>query len=191
MSTILIIDDSPEDRELFSSMLREADPGIAVIACNDGQDGVTKASQQALDCVLLDLRLDGEDGLQVLKNLQDVRPSLPVVVFTGQGSEQAAAEAFVAGAAYYLPKRDLTSETLWTAVDRVIQKAAVDRELKSKRDAMERSNRLDAIGQLAAGIAHDFNNQLGALRYCIELFKSSATTDKAKEQVQAAVRIVD
>ncbi len=191
MSSILIIDDSPEDRELFSSMLKEAEPDVTVLACKDGRDGVGRARQQALDCVLLDLRLDGEDGLEVLAQLQEVRPNLPVIVFTGQGSEQAATDAFVAGAAYYLPKRDLTGKALWTAVRRVIHRASLDRELKSKRDAMERSNRLDAIGQLAAGIAHDFNNQLGALRYCIELLKSAAVTERSKEQIHAALKIVD
>ncbi len=191
MSCILIIDDSPEDREQYSAFLEEAEPGVTVVARKGSEDGLAAVREQSFDCVLLDLRLEGENGLDVLAMLQEIRPGLPVIVFTGQGSEQAATDAFVAGAAYYLPKRDLTEKTLWTAVSRVIQQAETDRELKSKREAMDRSNRLDALGQLAAGIAHDFNNQLGALRYCIELLKGAAVTDKLKERVRAALKIID
>lgn len=191
MTDILIIDDSPEDREQFASLLEEAEPGVAVVTAAGGRDGLARVAEQVFDCVLLDLRLDGEDGLDVLARLRQVRPDLPVIVFTGQGSELAATEAFVAGAAYYVPKRELTAKTLWTAVQRCIRQAATERELKAKQDAMERSNRLDALGQLAAGIAHDFNNQLGMLRYCIELLKQSATTQKSREQVQTALKVID
>lgn len=191
MTSILIIDDSPEDREQFSMLLEQAEPGAKVVCCSGGDDGVPASKEHSFDCVLLDLRLDGESGLDVLAKLQNARATLPVIVFTGQGSEHAAAEAFVAGAAYYLPKTGLTAQTLWTAVSRVIQQAATDRELKSKRDALERSNRLDAVGQLAAGIAHDFNNQLGALRFCIELMKDEAVTDKLKERAGTALKVID
>lgn len=191
MTHILIIDDSPEDREQFSAFLEEAEPAVTVVSCLGGEDGIPAAKENIFDCVLLDLRLEGESGLDVLARLRDVRPTLPVIVFTGQGSEQAAVDAFVSGAAYYVPKHNLTVKTLWTAVSRSIEQAETDRELNSKREALERSNRLDAVGQLAAGVAHDFNNQLGALRYCIELLKDAAVTDKLKERVRTAIKIID
>lgn len=191
MTSVLIIDDSLEDREQFSYLLRNTQPDLDVVACADGMSGVDTARERPFDCALLDLRLDGENGLDVLAGLHEVRPDLPVIVFTGQGSEQAATEAFVAGAAYYLPKSNLTGPALWAATDRVLRQAETERELKAKRQAMERSTRLTALGQLAAGIAHDFNNHLGALRYCLELLKDTAQTTPAQEQVHTALKIIE
>ncbi len=191
MISVLLIDDSPEERELISDMVYQRDATTTVTACAGGEDGVAQAKAHIFDCVLLDLRLDGEDGLEVLADLRLARPNLPVIVLTGQGSEQAATDAFLAGAAYYLSKNNLIDRTLWTAIDRVMQFAKVERELKSKREALERSNRLDAVGQLAAGIAHDFNNQLGALRYCVEFLKSSAATDASKEKIRTALKVIE
>ncbi len=187
---ILLIDDSPEDRELFTYFLRKSKPDTDVKACHGGEDGIRAAQTMHFDCVLLDLRLAGEDGLEVLVEIKKTCPDLPVIVFTGLGSERAAVDAFVAGAAYYLPKHDLTAETLWTAIERVTQQAALARELKSKREAMERSNRLDAVGQLAAGIAHDFNNQLATLRMSIDLLKPLATTERSKEHIKTALATI-
>lgn len=191
MTCVLVIDDSPEERELFEDQLISSDPNVQVIACRGGDEAMEQIARQDMDCVLLDLRLDGEDGLDVLTRLHQARPTLPVIVLTGQGSEKAAVDAFVAGAAYYLPKRGLEADTLWIAVQRVIHQAETERELKDKRDALERSNRLDAVGQLAAGLAHDFNNQLGTLRMCIELLKDVAVTDRSRHHVTTALKVID
>lgn len=191
MTSILIIDDSPEDLEQLASLLTDEDTSTEVVTCRDGQDALTQVRERTFDCVLLDLRLDGESGLDVLVQLQNLRQTLPVIVLSGQGSEQAAVDAFVTGAAYYLPKQDVTSKTLWTAVSRVIDKAETDRQLKSKSEALERSNRLDAVGQLAAGIAHDFNNQLNALRYCVELINSTRAEKDRQERISNALKIID
>lgn len=191
MTSVLIIDDSPEERELLADLMNQQDPVIDVIACMGGADGLAQVMQNSFDCVLLDLRLDGEDGIDVLVRIKEARQRLPVIVLTGQGNEETANDAFLAGAAFYLPKSGLTSKTLWAAIQRVIQQAETERELKAKRDAMERSNRLDAVGQLAAGIAHDFNNQLGTLRMSMELLKEVATTDRSNKHLQAALKVID
>ena len=190
MISILCIDDSPEEQDLVAELVRSGDADVKFRACFGGKDGIACVRDVAFDCVFLDLRLDGESGLDVLAELRELRPNLPVIVLTGRGNEEAATQAFLAGAAYYLPKRDLTGPTLWTAIDRVLERTTIERELKSKREALERSNRLDAVGQLAAGIAHDFNNQLGALRYCIEFLKHSAVTESSKDKVRTALSVI-
>lgn len=73
----------------------------------------------------------------------------------------------------------------------MIHQAEIERELKTKREAMERSNRLDAVGQLAAGIAHDFNNQLGTLRMAIERIKGAAATERSQSPVKIALKVID
>lgn len=191
MISILLIDDSPEEREFITDLVQDGRHDVSVTQCHGGADGVSCVNQNLFDCVLLDIRLDGEDGLDVLHDLHLARPNLPIIILTGQGSEQAPNKASLAGAAHYLTKRGLTGVTLWAAIDRVIIQGEKERELRAKREALERSNRLDAVGQLAAGIAHDFNNQLGALRYCIEFLKPSAVTADAKDRIRTALKVID
>lgn len=191
MTSILVIDDSPEELELLTDLLQTNRPDVEVTLSTEGAKGVVYAATKPFDCVLLDLRLDGKDGLEVLVELRRTAPSLPVIVLTGQGSEQTATDAFLAGAAYYLAKRDLTAEALWAALQRAMHQVATTRELKSKREALERSNRLDAVGQLAAGIAHDFNNQLGILLYCLQALKPSLTTDIEQNHVAISFKSIE
>lgn len=99
MMSILLIDDNPDDLEQFKDLLIQSEPNVHTTSCTDGADGLAEVKRKAYDCVLLDLRLDGEDGVDVLVRLRAIRPMLPVIVLTGQGSEQAATDAFVAGAA--------------------------------------------------------------------------------------------
>ena len=191
MISILLIDDNADDLEYIGDLLLQASPDVFIKECQNGADGLTEAANSVFDCVLLDLRLDGEDGIDVLEKLRAERPLIPVIVLTGQGSEQSATAAFVAGASYYLAKNDLAKDMLWTAVTRVIHQAKTESELKSKREAMERSNRLDAVGQLAAGIAHDFNNQLGTLTMAIQRIRDTADNMQSDAYVDIAFKTID
>jgi DNA-binding response OmpR family regulator len=83
-------------------LLENSEQAVTVVPCRGGDDGLRAVRAKSFDCVLLDLRLEGENGLDVQTSLHALRATLPVIVFTGQSSEQAAVEAFVAGAAYYL-----------------------------------------------------------------------------------------
>ena len=191
MISILVIDDSPEDRELLEYQLTTTGKDVDVVLCSDGMSAVERIKSRRFDCVLLDLRLDGEDGLEVLANIRGFPLQPPVIVLTGQGSEKTAVEAFVGGAAYYLPKQSLDADTLWTALNRVLEQGRTARELETKRDAIERTKRLEAVGQLTAGIAHEFNNQLSALKYCHELLKRSVQSDRAHGQLDTANSIIE
>lgn len=124
MKKVLIVDDDRAIRRtLEMRLLRD---GYAVETAADGITGVEKGLEEAVDIVLLDLQLPGMDGFDVLRELKQSRPSLPVVVITAYDDMQTAIEAIRLGAIDHLGK-PLDLEEL----DEVLDKAFEMVELKS------------------------------------------------------------
>lgn len=101
--TILAIDDSESDQQLYRRALRAT--GHVLSTALTAEDGLTKISEVRPDVILLDYMLPDLDGLTVLKRLtrqSAVYP--PIVMLTGAGDETVAVEAMKAGAADYLVK---------------------------------------------------------------------------------------
>jgi CheY-like chemotaxis protein/anti-sigma regulatory factor (Ser/Thr protein kinase) len=118
VTTILVVDDAPLDRRLAGSMLEGA-PGIGVLYAADGREAMRAVAAHAPDVVVTDLRMPAMDGLQLVEALRASRPGLPVILMTAHGSEDIAAAALRAGAASYVPKRELAGDLLRT-VQRVL-----------------------------------------------------------------------
>ena len=83
---ILIIDDSPEDRELYRRLLtRDPDESYAFVEAETGEEGVTLCQTENPDFVLLDYRLPGGwDGIRLAHRLgSELNRQLPVILITG------------------------------------------------------------------------------------------------------------
>ena len=78
------------------------------------------ARQRDWDVAVLDLALAGRDGLEVLKELRQIRPRMPVLILSAHSEKQYARRAFKAGASGYVAK-DSTREELLTAFDKVLK----------------------------------------------------------------------
>ncbi len=86
MAKILVIDDDAQDRGLIGAVLEER--GYEVILAENGRTGLMLCHRQHPDAVVLDLRMPEMDGRSVLQQLRTLHPSLPVVVFSGHGTEE-------------------------------------------------------------------------------------------------------
>jgi two-component system response regulator GlrR len=78
--------------------------GFIVTPCTTGQDAVDAAKREVFDIAISDLRLRGEDGLNLTEELLQVQPGLPVIILTAHGSIPNAVEAMQRGAFGYLTK---------------------------------------------------------------------------------------
>lgn len=116
--TILIVDDSLVDRRLAGRLIEKTGEWRAVYAADGSQalDAMTRFQPQA---VLTDLQMPVMDGLALVEELHKQFPLVPVVLMTGQGSEEIAVMALKAGAASYVSKRRQTIDLI-PAVTRVI-----------------------------------------------------------------------
>jgi CheY-like chemotaxis protein len=77
---ILIVDDEPGVREVLGRLL--AREGYECLEAADGPQALTLIRHERLDAVLLDLRMPGLGGMEVLRQAQVLHPDLPIVVVT-------------------------------------------------------------------------------------------------------------
>ncbi|MEH2289345.1 response regulator [Nostoc sp.] len=133
--TLLFVDDSPEDRELYRRyLLRDREYSYTFLEATLGQQGLELWQQHQPDAVLVDYRLPDLDGLDFIAQLQPSmqQPCLPVIVVTGQGNEAIAVKAIKAGAQDYLVKEQITPEKLQTAVNGAIETVRLRTQLQQR-----------------------------------------------------------
>src|SRR6185436_9772949 len=101
-ASILLIEDDASLAANLCDVLKE--DGFRVTVCNRGDEGLRRASNDECDVVLTDLRLPGLGGLELVRQLHDTQPRLPVVLMTAHGTIETAIEATKLGAYDYLQK---------------------------------------------------------------------------------------
>ncbi|TVP76829.1 MAG: sigma-54-dependent Fis family transcriptional regulator [Gemmatimonadales bacterium] len=106
---VLIIDDEGNLRRMLRAVLESE--GWAVEEAADGRSGLAMAREVRPEVVLLDLVLPGESGLEILPELLDETPGLPVVMMSGEATLEDAVEATRRGAFHFLEK-PLTPESV-------------------------------------------------------------------------------
>ena len=102
MAKILVIDDDAHDRGLIGAVLEER--GYEVILAENGRTGLMLCHRQHPDAVVLDLRMPELDGRSVLQQFRTLDPTLPVVVFSGHGTEAVEQELLDRGATAFIQK---------------------------------------------------------------------------------------
>jgi len=99
---LLLIDDEKGFVEVMSKRLSKRN--IQVTKAFSGTEGIQALRGEDFDVVVLDLKMEDVDGLEVLKIFKTMVPQMPVIMLTGHGSEEAAREGIRLGAFDYLTK---------------------------------------------------------------------------------------
>jgi two-component system, NtrC family, response regulator AtoC len=129
-STILVADDDRTIRRNLVLLLRSE--GYQTLEAADGDEALAKVAQDSPDAMLLDLKMPGRGGLDVLAALEPVLAELPVIVITALGGSAAAIEAMRRGAYDYLTKPFDLDEVVLT-LKRALKQRDLAREVKSLR----------------------------------------------------------
>ncbi len=99
---VLIVDD---EVDLSATLVERLDiRGFDAIAVETGEQAMKQIRDSIFDVVVLDIKLKGEDGLDVMKQIKQVHKSLPVILLTGHMSKEANEEGLKAGAIDYIIK---------------------------------------------------------------------------------------
>jgi DNA-binding NtrC family response regulator len=116
---ILVVDDNPVDRHLVGSLLGKL-PKWEIEFASDGAAAMACLDSYRPDIVVTDMQMPYVDGLQLVKNIRNNYPHVPVMLITSHGSEKTSVEALKCGAASYTPKSALSSDLVRT-VKQVLQ----------------------------------------------------------------------
>ena len=102
MARILVVDDDAVTCGLLSEVL--STDGATVISETDPRRALAGVGTQPLDLAILDVRMPGMDGLELLQSLRERLPELPIIIKTAFGSLDTAVQAITAGAVDYVSK---------------------------------------------------------------------------------------
>ncbi len=154
--SILVVDDEEIVRASLASWLEE--DGYHVDTAPDGPSALVKLAQQAYAVLLVDLKMPGMDGLEVLSQARSLQPDAPVIIMTAYATVDTAVQAMKQGAYDYLVK-PFEPEELSVMVGKLTNAQAIQREnvllrkaLKRQfefKDLVSKSPKMEAVFELA------------------------------------------
>jgi len=109
---ILIVDDHAIVRKGIRQILLETSDKYAVEEACNGQEALEKVYKNNYDLVLMDISMPGRSGLDILKQLKQEKPKVPVIILSVYPEEQYAVRALKTGAAGYLTKESAPEELI-------------------------------------------------------------------------------
>ncbi len=101
-ATILLVDDEPQILQALSGLLQDEE--FEVLTASEGETALRLVREELPDLVMLDIALPGKDGLEILKDLKDQHPALPVIMISAYGSVENAVKATRLGAYDFIEK---------------------------------------------------------------------------------------
>ncbi len=131
---VLVVDDEPAARGGLEKLLKGE--GFQVDVASDGVEAIAVAGEHPPDVVVTDLKMPNMDGIELMKKLHEIDPSVPVVVATAFGDVGSAVNAMRAGAEDYLTK-PIDFDALVVAVERALER----RDLRVETENLRRQIR--------------------------------------------------
>jgi len=131
---ILVIDDEGAIRDSLRMILEYED--YQFVGAASGQEGLALAQRERPDLVLLDIKMPGMDGMEVLRKLHALDETLPVVMISGHGTTATAVDAIRSGATDFLDK-PLSSERVIVTLRNALTQSELRTENRELRLAME------------------------------------------------------
>jgi len=140
--SILIIEDEEAQRKMLAEFLEEKDYFVETAAT--GEDGLKILEEKTIDVILLDEKLPGISGLEVLRKIKEKYPHILVLMITAYGTVEHAVSAMKMGAYDYLTK-PIHFEALLYSLERAGEKLSLVREIEVLREKLKEKFRVENI----------------------------------------------
>ena len=142
---VLHVDDDPSHLQVARLILEEADPHIHVQSAGDPSEALRRIAEAPVDCVVTDYMMPDLNGIQLAAAIRE-RSDAPIILYTGQGSEEVAEEAFAVGVDDYIRKEPDPGHyrVLARRIRAAVEKRRAEAELRASeenyRNVIERAN---------------------------------------------------
>lgn len=114
--TILVVDDDPDTRRLFQTVLESV--GVDITCETSGFNALVQVKARKFDLIFMDLLMPGLNGVYAIEKIQQVRPGMRIIAMTGHASPEVVDKALKAGAEFCLYK-PLTPEHIIEVTERI------------------------------------------------------------------------
>lgn len=193
-AVILVVDDELGVRDSCRLVLKDE---YNVLTATNGQECLKIVEDQSPSAVLLDIRMPDIDGIEVLKQIREMKPHLPVVILTGVGTHRTAIEAIKLGAADFIVK-PVSASHLKKAIEDVLTKTKKELLVKDTSVSVEdtlKKHYLDTLKSLSKVIEsrdpYTKRHSEQVAKYAIEIAKELGSSDEEIEIMEQAALLHD
>ena len=184
---ILVIDDEESIRDSCSQVLNKE--GYYIETAEDGSVGLEKAKEMRPDLVLVDLKMPGISGMEVLENLKEIDPDIVSIVITGYATIESAVEAMKLGAFDYIPKPFTPNEL------RIITHRGLETRRLLLETASLRQEKKQMEENFISLVTHELRSPLMAVKQFFDVILdeeiSGKLAEKQKEMLSRANERID
>lgn len=193
MANILIIDDEEVVRDSCSQVLIKET--YQVDTAGDGETGLQKIREVKPDLVLVDLKMPGVCGMEVLKKIRDIDPGIIAVVITGFATIDSAVDSMKEGAYDFLPK-PFTPDELRLIVKRGLEKRKLALETAALREEKKRMEE-----NFITMVSHELRTPLVDIQQYFEVIlggivgevaiKQRKMLERVRERIDTLLKIIN
>lgn len=192
MAKILIIDDEKIIRERLKNLL-ELD-GFEAFAAENGREGLEVFQKEKPEIMLVDIKMPGIDGIEVLKKIKKETKKTEIIIITGHGEIDTAIQALKAGAFSYI-RKPIEYDELEIDIKKALDKQEMQRKLEEyvqkieeksqmlelAKEKAEAANR--AKSEFLANISHEIRTPIGGIMGFSELLQGTSLDKEQKDYV--------
>jgi signal transduction histidine kinase len=186
MAHVLIVDDDPALLQALPEALRLRMEDIVLDTADSGPTALQLLERSDYDAVVCDIKMPGMDGLAVLEQIRQLRPSTPTLLITGHGQHDLAVQA-LRGGAYDFIQKPIERDYFVASLQRAINMRTLSRKVEQQRQELlrhaeelqqaveARTRELreanQAKDQFLATLAHELRNPLASIRNAIAVLE--------------------